>query len=589
MLAKAAAGKPLFIPQEETPTNSPIPTPPPLPPVTEADLSLPPSGLSPEQRIIAEEGIVGSDKFDPEAWKEKDVKATSTAELWLAQGGKPAPAIVPVSLPPPLEAAPPASSLNEKVVDTSSHRSILRLLLMGMTVLVFLGLSGAGVYYYLSSRGPKAIDVLNQAVTGILGASAVSYSGEVHADFDFSETGASQDAAGRVRFALGGQGQLAESTRGFGDGSHRFHLAGELRSGSFEWQTDLEGEIRVIDRALYFHAITLPKSDQIDPDLLRTYWIKLNLAEIAQELGIGGGKNGEPYGDFGASDIQGTFATVFLRQMPLRIAKEIGQENLDGVDVYHYALAIDPTAGQEFIRTYYKTITGNDLNMTEDEKVRLGDALNKISGEVWIGTLDGLPKKITLSGDLDDKLFGIRVKGTLGLALAPKILPAPATVDMPTPVLSLEELRVRMDEYRQTQSLRAEDEGSVEGATTVTDALDAYKTKFARYPDQLTQLVQQGLLSTTTLSRDLAHYTYYAYTGSGTLDRAHRCSAKAKTCAFYHLGVNLHDVTNPVLTSDVDRIGDISGDDALGCGRQKALACYDITPLGASSPSVIKN
>jgi len=598
MLQKAAAGKPLIVPKDEPAPppsfgqdsllgtreerkDSPPPPPEPLPPVTEEELSLPPQGLSPEQRIVAEEAVVrAGGKLDPEAWKEKDVKATSTAELWLARGGKPAPAMTSIAPSALLETAPPPPNVlsTEKVADASGHRNILRSLLITMTIIVVLGLSAWGAYYVISSRGPKAVDVLNQAVTRVLGGNAVSYAGEIHADLNFSGVEEMNNTTGTLRFALGGQGQLAESARGFGDGSHRFHLAGELRSGPLEWQTDLEGEVRIIDRSLYFHAITLPKSDQIDPDLLRTYWIKLNLAEIAQELGVGGGKNGEPYGDFGASDLEGTFATIFLRQMPLRIAKEIGQENLDGVDVYHYAIAVDPVAGTEFIRAFYKTTTGKDLNMTEDEKVRFTDALRKISGEVWIGTVDGLPKKITLSGDLDDEIFGMRVKGTFGFALAPKILPAPATVDMPTPILSLGELRLRMDEYKQTQSLRAEDEASVLGQTTIADALLAYKTKLGRYPDQLTQLIPQGFLSTSTLSRELSRYSYYAYTGSGTLDRAHRCSPKAKTCAFYHLAVNLHDITNPALSNDADRFGDISGDDALGCGREKALACYDLIP-----------
>lgn len=535
---------------------------------------------SPEERLFVKGTAAHA---DPSEWKDKSVTSASVAELWLARGGKPAPtSAAPVK--PSISDAPDLAEKKSTPPHQEEHRAkgSLRWVFVAVVLFLVLGLLVGGLYWF-TRGGANLAGSFNDAVTKLFVVETLGYSVEARADLELT----AQDlngGAGSFRFALDAEGAVAQGARGYGDGAHRFHLVGGLRSGTLIWQTDIDADVRIIGRSLYFHARDVPPGDTLDPDLLRTYWVKVDLAEISRELDLASA-GGASYGSFGASDPESAFGTVFQRHMPLRVIKLVGKEMVNGVETYRYELMVDPTLGIEFLRTIAVAMLGRELTMTEDERVRMIAALEKLHGDAWVGAEDGMLKKFTLGGELDDELLLLRVKGPIGITILPTTVANPPSVETPTPVLSLEEFRVRMDEYRKTQALRAEDTTRIAGMAEVRTALGAYKAEFARYPDTLNQLVQNGILASTTqiTADEIADYTYYGYKSDGSFDRKNRCDPKAKICPAYHLGVNLHDITNPELAKDADKKGDISGDDALGCGKEKDLACFDVVEFSAAA------
>ena len=113
----------------------------------------------------------------------------------------------------------------------------------------------------------------------------------------------------------------------------------------------------------------------------------------------------------------------------------------------------------------------------------------------------------------------------------------------------------------------------------IKDALALYYDENKKYPATLTQLEQSGKLATSSVdSIVLKQYAYAAYIKDGVFTKAGRCTTKGKTCEFYHLGINLDDVMNPVLEGDIDHVDDVLGSDVSGCASETDVACYDITP-----------
>jgi hypothetical protein len=447
---------------------------------------------------------------------------------------------------------------------------------IALGIVLILVILGGGFFAYTRLRAPDPATNLGSAVVSAFASPSLLYKGKADSDLTFYNADAATEA-GNATFVLTYDGQTLLDEKGFGNGEHRITLNGGFRYGGTVWQTNLDAKILIIGSSLYFRALTPPASTGIDPDLLKAYWIKVDMGQLGKELGLVSSLYDDEYGQFGSSRLGASIPELLTTNLPLSVAEKLPDEVINDKNAYHYSLIVDPKKGEEFVLMVAKSVLGREISFTDDDRVRFLALLEKVNGEAWVDKNTGVLLRFSMKARVDDKVRGVRVKGPLSLTIDPTAVDRGTSPELPSPVLSLEELRLKMEEYRAENMKRAEDAERIADMKSIGNALQEYFNKKGRYPTILTELIQEGILPDSVSADELDGYVYYGYLSQSSFTRANRCAAKSKACPAYHIGVNLNDVNNPALDSDVDRIGDIVGDDAVGCGKEVDFACYDTT------------
>lgn len=479
-----------------------------------------------------------------------------------------------------------AASVAERIM----HRNkIKKISLIAGGILVVLGVVIGGAVFFMNTKNPDKTLLFNNVFTNFLSSTAFGYKGEGMMDIMLSTVTASGEEKGAMKFKVTYGGTLKNGPSGYGDGNHLLKLVGGLQSGEFAWSTDIESDLRVIGDVLYFHVLSIPDSTNMDPNVLRTYWVEVNIADIAKELSLEGvAASQEGYGNFGGSTGDTSFNALVKKSMPFTVGDMI-KDTESPKSVLHYKLIPDPDRMIELSSLLMRKYMNKDLILTDEKKIRLRDAFAKMTGEIWVDSETSTLMKIAISGDFDDEMFDSHVKGKMAFAFDFSDFNKMVTVDDPTPVLTLEELQTRTEEYKKVKEVRARDQGKLDHLSLIKDALALYYDENKKYPATLSQLEQSGKLATSSVdSLMLKQYLYVSYAKDGVFTKAGRCTTKGKTCEYYHLGVNLDDVANPALDGDADKIDDVLGKDTSGCAGEGEVACYDIvsiSPVEISSSS----
>jgi type II secretory pathway pseudopilin PulG len=468
----------------------------------------------------------------------------------------------------------------------SGKFSTKRIVSIFVGILVIVAILGGGWYMFLKLRGPNLSMVYGNAFQQFFGVTSFGYHGSATTNLVLSTATDGVDRSGTVEFTFDYAGLLANGAEGYGDGLHHIKFKGGLHSGNFHWVTDLESDVRLIGSAIYFHVLAFPDTSNADPDLFRTYWVKLDLADVAKELALPG-VGGEGYGDFGSGSKDTAFNSLIQQNLPFSAGARLPDEILASGPAYHFQLKSNPDQMIALAGMLYHKYMNADLTLDANQQLRLKDALAKIEGDVLIDQKTNTLLKISFKGDLDDDIVGVHVKGPLSFTFDLSDFNKPVAVEIPTPMLTLEEIRVRMDDYKRVKEKRTRDTIKQNGATEIQSALEAYRTEKGRYPTFLVDLVSSGKISTSTMSEiTLKTYLYAAYVKPEVLTKSGLCTARGKVCTYYHLGVNFDDMTNPALGNDADQNTELRGGDVTGCGGEQDVACYDVVPAPVN-PSLL--
>ncbi len=482
---------------------------------------------------------------------------------------------------PALVIVPPTA---EDLDGKAATKRILGLAVGGVSVLA---LMGGGAFIFMKLAAPSTEAMITSAFTQLFGASSLAYKGQGGVDLLLSTATGGAVRTGTIKFDLNYDGSLKSSSAGFGDGLHRLKLTGGLRSGDFSWPAYLETNIRFIGTRLYFHLLSLPPDSKLDAEVMNKYWIKIDLSEIAKELALSGVVSaGEGYGDFGGQNKDSTFASLVSKHAPFQADGQLPDETIADVPSYHIKLKSDSDPMLLFTSELYRKYIGTELILTDEKRVRLKDALAKMVGEIWINKKTGELVQMSITGDFDDDMFDVHVKGKVNFLFTLSAFNKTVNVDMPIPTLTLEELKAQIEQYQIQKEVRARDAQKLEVMNGLLRSLDSYNRAMGRFPTMLSELYGAGILATSSVERQtLNQYGYESYLSGVPLLKANRCTQKGKVCPFYHLGATLEDSENLLLAGDADVTGDVRGIDGAGCLGEKGLACYDVISQGNKGSS----
>jgi hypothetical protein len=455
------------------------------------------------------------------------------------------------------------------------------LIIVGAALLALLLLGGA-VFLFLQFRGGGGSALFSGAINQFLDLTSFGYQSNISADLTLLTATDGTPRNGSVKFVLDTRGLLKNSSKGYGDGVHHLKFAGGLQSGNYTWNTDIEADLRLIASALYVHVLSFPAESTVDPEVFKTYWLKINIEEIAKELALTGVvATQEGYGSFGGGSEDATFNALVKKHFPFTSGKKLADETMGSVTAHHFRFATDPDRMLELGSALYRKYANKDLSLDKDQEIRLKDALEKIESEVWIDASTGALLQFSMHATFDDDMIGVRVKGPISLSIAFVDFNKSVQTDKPTPMLTLEELRVRMQDYKKVLEKRLRDTPKVEQLYGVKDAIEEYYQVKKRYPTLLSELLSANLSREAEIRKvSLKDYFYSAYVKPGVLSRPGRCTAKNSSCEFYHLGINFDDATHPALHDDADYMTEVHGSDTMGCADEPGVACFDvIAPL----------
>lgn len=477
-----------------------------------------------------------------------------------------------------------ALSPAEEIARKNRISRIIKTVLGAFTGLALIAVLAVAFIYF---RGPNVSTLLATSMGNFFAASSFAYNGLLTTDLTLTSKSDGVTRDGAVKFALGYKGELKNDKYGYGDGNHHLKWGGGLSTGNFSWSTDVDTDLRMFEGNLYFHVLAFPSQSDIDPELFKTYWIKVDVAEIAKELALDTVTSTSDYNGIANAETS-SFSAIFQKNMPFTGGEKIGKETVGGISTTHFVLTSDKEKMYVLATDLYKKYMGKSLSFDAEEKVRFVHALEKLKTEVWIDEKTGTIVQLKFGGDLDDDIGDIHAKGTILLGFVFGNYNAPIVITSPAPYLSLDELHTRMNDYKKFKEVRARDAVRINGLGELQHALGSFMSTKGRFPTLLSELRTSGILATSTLADDLFKtYVYSSYVKADNFTKANKCTAKSKVCAVYQIGVNLEDLTNPILANDADQSGDVRGADTAGCALEKDRACYDVVfvqPSATSTP-----
>lgn len=458
--------------------------------------------------------------------------------------------------------------------------------ILGSTLIVLL-LSlvfGGLLFVMLSMRGSRTTDVLRTAITNITTTPSFAYRGSASSSLSLVSNVDGVERSGRINFDLLFSGSVRNTPNGFGDGTHQLDIKGDLSTVDHEWGADVKADVRVVGDALYFSLLRYPEGSDIDPDVAATYWVKVDLSAVMRELALQGATTPDGnYGSFGGNRANSSFSGLYLRYNPLVYEDALPDDVLEGRATRRFLLRANPESMSDFLIALYRKYTGEELKLTSDEALRFRNAVAKITAEVWVDSETEQLLRLSVHGDFDDDIVGVRVRGPVRIDVRLSEHGQALDVTAPTPFLTLEEFWVRINDYKQNKDLRIRDAAKRDTLQKLITALSKYREREGKFPLTLLGLRTARDLTTGEVSdATLRSFTYVPYVSSSDLSRAGRCGPQTG-CAYYHLGVNFEDLTNPHLRTDADVVSEISGKDSAGCAGERDRACFDVVSVEAAS------
>ncbi len=484
------------------------------------------------------------------------------------------PAVTPTRTSVEALATPPSTSpsLTSHASTTRPTSILLKKILtatLGIALCATIGVGGylAVTKFNLFGGGQQ----FASAIQAFLDASSMSYVLKGAVDMTLDNGG---DTSQVVKFTVGSTGSTEHTDTGFGNGTHRLTIEGKLASGNFALPTKVEADLHVVGSQLYFHLLSFPPGSELPVDVFEKFWIKVDLAEIAKELALTAlNPTDEAYGAFaGSSGV--SFLALLKQHQPIVLG---GEEPDDGSTKKRISFTLAPEAALEVVLAMRETYLRDAGTLSEDGRARLLVALSKLGGVIEIDSITGALTAFSVRANLDDEVFGTRVKGTMNMEFAFSGLGASVVVEQPSSILTLEELRVEMETHQARVTALREDEVRVMRLSQVLASLQAYGASKGRYPTLLSELYDAGLLSSSTIPQFVLNsYAYAAYQDISTLSRSNRCTTKGKVCDVVHVGLNIVSLDPKFLGVDADMNSEIRGSDEAGCTNEKDVACYDI-------------
>jgi len=205
----------------------------------------------------------------------------------------------------------------------------------------------------------------------------------------------------------------------------------------------LNAEFVFLDKTYYLklNDVSMKTSNQYPPETVRQlegFWeiIRSNWYYISQEdvRSLGGTTpEGEAVDDTISQEEIDKINNIVSKYDIVKFDKDLGSENIGGVDTYHYGIRLDGREGMDLVIELVKEsmemqgaeesdkglmdrLTENTENI-DKAKEMIDFVLNEVNAEIWIGKADSLVYRIKIDGNMDKeflKAYGEKYRAVYG-------------------------------------------------------------------------------------------------------------------------------------------------------------------------------
>lgn len=269
--------------------------------------------------------------------------------------------------------------------------------------------------------------IVKSAVDKMSEIKSYDYSGVINFDFDLQEDTLYSQNKIVADYGLTDSGSVETADDGSMNMYGKYNLTGKYNGGSGDDKTFSAGlELALMDRMIYAKLNELDLSDagiydetsakQMDAalEVFKNNWYYVSMDEYANsnsgenDLGFEGAEIWE------SMNIGNKIKDYSL----LQYSSDLGDENIGGVDTYHYSIKLDVEEAARFMidimkeaaeksgeteaQDFSQYLEENAENV-ENTKEALNFVMNNINSEVWIGKEDGLIHRFKITGYFDEQ------------------------------------------------------------------------------------------------------------------------------------------------------------------------------------------
>lgn len=325
------------------------------------------------------------------------------------------------------------------------QRPSKKMLALVASIVSVLALIGGGVYAYMRmAHSPeKVLGKMMQKLSSIY---AYQFSGQLSvAVDDQAQHSAQQNNDGYVT-GLAGSLITFNGFRNVKDeASPQQQLTVNLSSQISGFSGEKSLSARSIGRVFYFNVTGLPPIVKtfLGSDI-NNQWIEINVPELLEQFGLSDlqKKFEELQSENEPSDEEmRTVQNIFDAAAPhlLSVTKTLPSEKIHDVSTYHYALKVDVEVAKKMIDDIIAAVGEEMIGEKNIERyAETLDALQDVTGEIWIDKKEYLPQKVVMYVDVRDS--SLLKKGVATLSIDLSQYNVEQSVQVPAGAQSIEEI-----------------------------------------------------------------------------------------------------------------------------------------------------
>jgi len=318
-----------------------------------------------------------------------------------------------------------ASVINPTLVaENPRSKPKLGLVFLAIVILVII-LGLIGIYFFYSPQR-----VFAQIVAKSSSIKSYSYNYNVTADISassgsntFSEVGAFFTKPSKFSMNLSGATDITDALKP----QSNIVLDGNWAMGATVQK--VAGEIRYIDNNLYVKASTLPQFG-FDLTSILDMWVKIDSTQLNQSVGS------DVQTQLSADEIA-KIQKVYSRNSFIKFSSLPKIEKINNDTTLHYIYTVDNEKLLAFVNDYSTTILGLPSDSLDQNSLK--SSLPTISGNIWVGILDFLPRKFDLNlGVKADSMIPVDAKVVIGGTMTN--FNKPVSIETPLDTVGLDEV-----------------------------------------------------------------------------------------------------------------------------------------------------
>ena len=279
-----------------------------------------------------------------------------------------------------------------------------RIVLWATPIVAILLLAGGAYAYSLYFASPEK--VLDRMASNVLSTRAALFSGTMTIAADGGTTLFSAASSTPNIFAslfLPQEPVTASIT--FSGSIDGFDTANPALSSTWEISMDhwrmgdfsINGEYRNLERKNYIKLNTLPEFGFLDLTFLKGQWYAMDDSDARAQLGLAGDAT-DPILPVMTATQRDQLFTAWQADRFLTVNEVLPNETVDGVSAHHYALTFNKDAFKAWLIKKQAIMQGASIDEASLDRELSLITIHTV--DIWIGTWDALPRKVTFKSSV---------------------------------------------------------------------------------------------------------------------------------------------------------------------------------------------